>query len=141
MFILFWYHMSKWQILTIGIKVFIWIFSIGIKILFVFSKLVSMPLFNFQLVSILKCFYISFQLVSNALHWHILIGIIFDCTPYCHFFLKKGENIVLFYSTPLLMIDKKGENYCEFICMFHVFICMFMSLFRNIVCFIVCYIY
>ena len=47
---------SKWQILTIGIKMFIWIFSIGIKILFVY----------FQLVSILKCFYVSFQLVSKC---------------------------------------------------------------------------
>ena len=91
----------KWQILTTDIKIFIWIFSIGIKILFVFSQLVSMPLFTFNWYQFLKCFYVSFQLVSkcSTLTYFNWYHIWFDplLVSFCFYVSnKKGEKNVLF---------------------------------------------
>ena len=43
----FWFGIicSKWNILSIGIKMLICLLTVGIKNLFVFSQLVSMPYF------------------------------------------------------------------------------------------------
>ena len=110
-------------------KIFLCSLSIDIKILFVFSQLVSM----LYLLSIGIC---SLSIGINMYYIDtFLIGIIFDCTPYwyrfcfkkkgktffCVFFhpfvdslfrTKRGRRIIFIglSFTPLLMIDKKGEK-------------------------------
>ena len=88
-----------------------------------------------------------------ALHWHILIGIIFELTPYwhCFCFRQKGEEHFVLFSfisllvlcfeqkgeknmflfvlslTPLLMIDKKGEKNLSLYAFY--LVCMFYVVF------------
>ena len=89
----------------------IWIFSIGIKILFVFSQLVSMPLFTFIWYEFLNVFMFSFNWYQNVPHWHILIGILIDCHPLVNFcFEQKGEEHFLLFLTPFWCMTKRGRS-------------------------------
>ena len=97
------------QLVSFCIKMFVWIISIGIKILCVFSKLVSMPY-------LLSLVYVHFQLVSKcATLTFFLIGILLIGTPYCIIFVldKKGENIAFIVLYPFVDDWQKGGELFE----------------------------
>ena len=136
--------MFKRIILFIDIKMFIWMFLIGIKMLLLLK--IGINVFMFP-----------FNWYQDALLWHIFFGILIDCHPLFTSFLfldKKGENIAFIVFNPFvdsLVRTKRGRRIYWFIftltlCWWltkrgriiwvymHVFICMF-CLSRNIVCF------